>query len=92
MTPRRYRVEYGSRRVERELRRLPLSEAQRIAAVIELLGDNPRPANSIPVQGHPGDFRIRVGGYRIIYQIDYENRTVYVDRIVRRDEGTYRYR
>ena len=59
---------------------------------MEALAHDRHPPGSAPVQGHPGDFRIRVGDYRFIYYEDYEEEIVYIDRIGPKDEHFYRYR
>ena len=50
------------------------------------------PPGSVPVQGKPGDFRMRIGDHRFIYYTDDENEIVYIDRIGLKDEHFYRYR
>jgi mRNA interferase RelE/StbE len=42
--------------------------ANRLIDAIYKLGENPRPAGYIKLKGRDG-YRIRVGGYRIIYEI-----------------------
>lgn len=92
MAPRPWQVRLASRRVEREFRRLPPDVARRVLAAMEALAHNRRPPGSIPVQGKPGDFRMRVGDHRLVYHADTENEIVYIDRIGARDEHFYRYR
>ena len=46
---------------------------------IEELGDNPLPPKSIKLQGHSAAlYRIRSGGYRVIYSIKNKSLTVLV--------------
>ena len=59
---------------------------------MEALAYNRHPPGSIPIQGKPGDFRMRVGNHRLIYYVDEENEIVYIDRIGQRDEHFYRNR
>ena len=92
MKPQPWQVRFASRRVEREFRRLPQDVTRRVWAAIAALAYDRHPPGSVPVQGHPGDFRIRVGDYRFIYHEDEENEIVYIDRIGSKDEHFYRYR
>jgi mRNA interferase RelE/StbE len=64
------------RPAERYLRRrvAPIYD-ERIRRAIDDLADNPRPTGSRNVRGREGR-RIRVGDYRIIYEIDDEERVV----------------
>lgn len=57
------------RRAQKELADLPAEEYRRAKDAISQLGDNPRPRGSRKIKGRPG-WRIRVGKYRIIYEID----------------------
>jgi ParE toxin of type II toxin-antitoxin system, parDE len=38
-------------------------------AAIELLSDNPRPPTATQLVGGQGEWRVRVGDYRIVYEI-----------------------
>ena len=38
-------------------------------AAIELLADNPRPPAATQLVGGQGEWRVRVGDYRIVYEI-----------------------
>jgi mRNA interferase RelE/StbE len=55
----------------RELRKLPRSARDRIAKVITLLADTPRPpaAKMLVSNDLPRLWRVRTGDYRVIYQI-----------------------
>jgi len=65
------------RRAQRQLRRLPTRDYQRIKASIFALGEMPRPHGCLKLSNRPG-WRIRVGDYRVIYEIDDERRIVTV--------------
>lgn len=65
------------KRVSRELRRLPLIEAERLIAAIKRLAADPRPPGVSKLVDRPG-WRIRVGVYRVLYKIDDVAREVYV--------------
>jgi mRNA interferase RelE/StbE len=69
------------RSAERDLRRLPRPLFQRISRNILALGDDPRPAGARKLKGALEGWRIRVGDYRVIYQIDDGNHRVTVVRL-----------
>jgi mRNA interferase RelE/StbE len=64
----RYRVEI-LRRAQKQLDRLPIQDVERIAAAIEALADDSRPEGSKKLSGRSG-WRIRVGQYRVIYEVE----------------------
>jgi mRNA interferase RelE/StbE len=53
----------------RELRKSDPTVRRRLQAAIELLADNPRPPAATQVVGGGGEWRVRTGDYRIIYDI-----------------------
>ena len=50
------------------------------------LGWEPRPKGAEPFKGVEKAYRIRVGAFRIVYQVDDEHRTVHVIKIGDRKE------
>jgi mRNA interferase RelE/StbE len=58
------------RGAEKTLRKQPRNLAARIIKAIFALADNPHPPNSLKVEGHDYLYRLRVGDWRIIYQVD----------------------
>ena len=63
-----YRV-VVERSVEKDLRRLPLDVRFRVADTLHSLANDPRPVGSRKLAGTKNDWRIRVGNYRVIYEI-----------------------
>ena len=59
-----------SRKATNYLKRLELATRKRIVEAIEALAANPSNQNLDvkPMQGRPGEFRLRVGDFRIIYE------------------------
>lgn len=51
------------------LRKLDKPARKRILDQIGKLASNPRPAGAIKLKGGQGEMRIRVGNYRIIYEV-----------------------
>ncbi|MCP9860809.1 MULTISPECIES: type II toxin-antitoxin system RelE/ParE family toxin [unclassified Cyanobium] len=64
----RYEIRLA-RRALRSLSGLQQRDQQRVASVIDLLADNPRPPGCIALQGETGVYRVRVGDYRIVYEV-----------------------
>jgi mRNA interferase RelE/StbE len=64
----RYEVKLA-RRAERSLGTMERREQQRIRAALDLLADNPRPPNCVAMQGEDSAYRVRVGDYRIVYEV-----------------------
>lgn len=63
-----YRLEYA-KGVDKDFRKIPVKTAARIACAIDELATNPRPSGSVKLVGFDSEYRIRVGDYRVIYQI-----------------------
>jgi len=74
-------VSYGlelEERATKDLHALPDAAYHRVVAALKKLADNPRPAGLVAIKGRPGDYRIRVGTYRIGYEVDDKARVVTV--------------
>ena len=76
------------RRAEREFRRLPREAIRRIDAMLRQLASNPRPDGVVKLLGRTASgWRVRVGEYRILYQIDDSRNRVDVYRVKHRREA-----
>ncbi|MDO5504570.1 MAG: type II toxin-antitoxin system RelE/ParE family toxin [Actinomycetia bacterium] len=64
-----YRVEI-SRAAARQLRKLDAQAIRRINAAIDLLADDPRPPGAKKLAGGHGEYRVRTGDFRIVYEIE----------------------
>jgi mRNA interferase RelE/StbE len=78
---------YLERAAERDLRKLSAEIFHRIIPHIQALADNPRPSGCHKLTGSDNDWRIRIGDYRVIYEIDDTARTVRVFRVRHRREA-----
>jgi mRNA interferase RelE/StbE len=74
------------RSAEKDLKRLSGQIRSRVATALRSLSENPRPAGSRKLAGTKRDWRVRVGDYRIIYEIADVIRVVRVQRIRHRRE------
>ncbi len=79
---RRYEVRLA-RRAVRSLEDLQRRDQQRIRAAIDLLAENPRPPSCVALQGEVGVYRVRVGDYRIVYEVLDQALVVQVVQVVR---------
>ncbi len=64
-----YRVEVAPAAV-RQLRKLDPTARRRIQAAIELLAHEPRPSGAKKLAGGDGEWRVRTGDFRIVYEIN----------------------
>ena len=78
-----------ARSARKELEKLPGSVAQRVVEQLEVLMKNPRPVRAIKLQGNRNLWRLRVGDYRVIYNIDDSARLIDVSA-VRHRRDVYR--
>jgi len=57
------------RSAQKELGKIGLQDRERIINAIRLLAKDPRPPSCRKLSGRPA-WRIRVGSYRVIYEVD----------------------
>ena len=81
----RYSVELKAS-ARKELERLPTQLIERIFPKLESLAVEPRPVGCKKLKGGQGEWRIRVGEYRVVYTIDDEQMLISVTRIRHRSE------
>ncbi len=72
---------------QKELKRLDRNVIQRIANTVGSLADNPRPSGVRKMQGSLNSFRIRVGEYRVIYEIIDRRLLIIIIRVRHRKES-----
>lgn len=65
----RYTVRFV-RSARKDLEALPDAAIQRVFPRIEALADDPRPSGCRKLRGARDLWRIRVGNYRVVYQVD----------------------
>lgn len=63
-----YRIEVAPAAV-RQLRKMDRVAQRRVQAAIELLAGEPRPSGAKKLVGGDGEWRVRTGDYRIVYEI-----------------------
>ncbi len=70
----------------RQLRRFDPQVRRRIQAALELLASEPRPPAAIQLVGGSGEWRVRTGDYRIVYEIHDDHLLILVLRMGHRRE------
>ncbi|HEY0545172.1 MAG TPA: type II toxin-antitoxin system RelE/ParE family toxin [Pyrinomonadaceae bacterium] len=63
------------RRAQKELARVPVNDYERVRDAMGALATVPRPTGCRKLVGREG-WRIRIGDYRVIYEIDDKQKTV----------------
>jgi mRNA interferase RelE/StbE len=77
-----------NRKAEKFLASLPRETRNRISAAIDSLADNPRPPGCLKLREHkPEGWRIRVGKYRVLYQIHDRELLIWVFNVDLRDDA-----
>ena len=84
-----YRVEVAPAAV-RQLRKLNPDARRRVQAAVELLADQPRPNAAKKLVGGDGEWRVRTGDYRIIYEVHDDALLVLVVAVVHRRDNSQR--
>jgi mRNA interferase RelE/StbE len=81
-----YRIEFANS-AAKEFRGLPAEIKRRMAPVIDGLVVEPRPHDVRKLAGHEKLYRVRVGQYRIIYELDDERMLIRVTRVRHRRDA-----
>lgn len=96
-----YEVVFPSERVERTfqkaLAKIPTDYQAAVIEAIRSLTANPRPqgkrikklTGQMIVSQSTAEYRLRVGRYRILYDIDDQRKKVILLKLLKRDEHTY---
>lgn len=68
------------------MKKLPREVQGRIIARLTALADDPRPAGAELIQGKEGVYRVRLGQYRLLYQVEDAVLKILVVRVAHRKE------
>lgn len=88
-----YRLEVSpaaDRDLDRLKQRIQRHEFKRLRIAIRGLADEPRPHRVRKIKGAERAYRIRVGNYRVVYEINDNESLVLILQVTRRTETTYR--
>ena len=70
-----------------ELEHLPVTVVPRVVRAMRGLEQEPRPRGCRKLRGSMATYRIRVGDYRVVYEIDDRARNVVITRVRHRKEA-----
>jgi mRNA interferase RelE/StbE len=84
-----YRIEISAT-AERQLKKIRREDQVRILRSVLLLASEPRPGGCRKMSGYDDIYRLRVGNYRVIYEIEGKGIVVIILKIGHRRE-VYRY-
>jgi mRNA interferase RelE/StbE len=84
-----FRIEW-KKSTRKDLRKLPASAADKIVEAVENLAENPFPHGVEKLSGSEHAYRIRLGDYRIVYEVVMESKLVEIQR-VRHRKDVYRF-
>lgn len=73
-------------RAIRDLRQISAREQERIVNAVEQLATTGS-GDLLPLQGRPGQWRLRVGQYRVIFAYELPFRILKVERVLPRDRA-----
>ncbi len=65
-----------SKSVQKQIDALPDEMSDRVAEKLQQLAEEPRPAGVVKLKGSDNEYRIRVGDYRIRYEIDDRDKSI----------------
>lgn len=77
---------YVEKAAERDLKKLPAADFERIIPHLKSLAEDAKPPGSRKISGTEHDWRIRVGTYRIIYELNEKEKVVSILRVRHRRE------
>ncbi len=80
-----------SKSVQKQIDDLPNDVLERVIEKIQNIALEPRPDGVVKLKGYDNEYRIRVGDYRIRYEIDDENQLVQLLQCKHRKD-VYRFR
>ena len=88
-----YRLEVSpaaDRNLEKLKGRIRRQDFERLRDAVAGLVEEPRPQGVRKIKGEEIAYRIRVGSYRVVYEVYDNDKLVLILQIVRRSETTYR--
>jgi len=72
---------------EQDLRNIDQQQILHIINAVESLSSNPLPPQHRKLRGSEKNYRIRVGNYRVIYQVDFKTKVIIIYHIRHRKEA-----
>ena len=78
------------KRAQKQIRRLPRPDRERILSALDQMLESPYGGDVLRLQGMRGDFRRRIGSYRIFFSVESAVRLVHIYAVSRRQTTTYK--
>jgi mRNA interferase RelE/StbE len=72
---------------KKDLRRIPRDDVSRIIAEVAKLADEPLPHGSEKLAGSDHTYRLRVGDYRVVYELLRDASAVVIQRVRHRKDA-----
>ena len=80
-----FRIEWR-RSTKKDLRKLPPKEVARIVEAVDALSSEPFPFGVEKLKGSEHSYRIRVGDYRVVYEVFADLKLVEIERVKNRKD------
>lgn len=74
------------RQAKKDLERFPRKISLKISQEIFLLASTPFPGNSKKLQNEDDFYRVRVGDYRVVYQVNTKEKIILVTKVKHRKD------
>ena len=84
----KYRIEWN-RIAAKELKKIDTVKLPKIISTVENLAENPFPMGNRKLKGSKYTYRIRIGDYRVIYEVDNQSRRIMIMRVRHRKDAYY---
>ncbi|MBI4738434.1 type II toxin-antitoxin system RelE/ParE family toxin [Candidatus Woesearchaeota archaeon] len=81
-----FKIEF-SNKAQQFLKKVEDTLTRRLIDKISILCEDPVPHNSVRVIGEERTFRIRVGDYRVLYEINWETKIILIAKIDKRSQA-----
>ncbi|MEK6958337.1 MAG: type II toxin-antitoxin system RelE/ParE family toxin [archaeon] len=84
----------SSKKIEKQLRKLDEKMRQRLSLLFLDLKANPVPVrihDTVKISGFKNRFRVRMGKIRVIYDIEWNEKTIELFSVERRSDNTYNF-
>jgi len=75
--------------IEKLRNHIKIRDFHRIDTTVRLLASDPRPNGVRKIRTRAAEYRIKVGKFRVVYEIDDNNKLVLILHVARRSETTY---
>lgn len=79
-----------AKKAGKQTKKFPKNDLRRISESIEELGEDPYNGDIQKMSGEENVWRKRVGNYRILYEIIFEEKIIFIFSVERRTTTTYK--